>query len=305
MFKNATIFKFSGVALCGSSLERQLLAHEFQPCAPTQHKSTGFFSPRHEHGALVESVDGNLIIQITSEVRRVPPQALAKRIKEISDKVFDETGRKPGKGQRKEIRERATLELLPSAFPARSCVRIWLSIALGLVVMDTSSMLRSDEVAMLLVSCIPGLQLTLVQTEMTPAGAMTAWLASGESPYQFTFGRECELRSTDEQRSFVRYGRHSLDMEQVKEHVTQGKVATKLALTWRDRVSFVLDDCMRIKKLTFLDVVFESSVKGNKLDQAEAFDADVAIMAGELQQMLPDLFEALGGLQTIGLGEAQ
>lgn len=297
MFKNITVFKFQGPAMCGASLERMLLAHEFQPCAPTQHKSTGFFSPRHEHGALVESIDGNLILQVTSEVRRVPPQALNKRIKEICDLFEERNGRKPGKVQRKEIREQATLELLPGAFPARSCVRIWLSVALGLVVLDTSSMLRSDEVGMLLVSCIPGLQLQPIQTAMSPAGAMTAWLASGDAPYQFTFGRECELRSTDEMRSFVRYGRHSLDMDQVKEHVTQGKVSTKLALTWRDRVSFVLDDCMRLKKLTFLDVVFESKLaNAGHIDKGEAFDADVAIMAGELQSLLPDLFEALGGL---------
>lgn len=298
MFKNLTVFKFQGPAMCGASLERMLLAHEFQPCAPTQHKSTGFFSPRHEHGALVESIDGNLILQVTSEVRRVPPQALNKRIKEISDKFEEQNGRKPGKVQRKDIREQATLELLPSTFPARSCVRIWLSVALGLVVMDTASMLRSDEVAVLLVNCIPGLKLQLVQTDMSPAVAMAHWLGTGEAPYQFNVDRECELKSTDEMKSVVKYGRHNLDTDEVREHIKAGKVPTKLALTWRDRVSFVMDDCMRIKKLAFLNVVFESKLaNAGHIDKGEAFDADVAIMTGKLQQMLPDLFEALGGLQ--------
>lgn len=100
-------------------------------------------------------------------------------------------------------------------------------------------------------------------------------------------------------KSVVKYSKHNLDTDEVREHIKAGKVPTKLALTWRDRVSFVLDDCMHLKKLAFLDVGFESKLaNAGHIDKGEAFDADVAIMTGELQRMLPDLFEALGGLQS-------
>ena len=70
----------------------------------------------------------------------------------------------------------------------------------------------------------------------------------------------------------------------------QGKLPTKLALTWDDRVSFVLTDGLQVRKLSFLDSVFE----GTKADDGE-FDTDVAIVTGELVKLIPELIGALGG----------
>ena len=66
-------------------------------------------------------------------------------------------------------------------------------------------------------------------------------------------------------------------------------------MTWDDRVSFVLTDTMLVKKVSFLDVVFE----GNKPEDS-GFDADAAIATGELAQLIPDLMAALGGEMELG-----
>jgi recombination associated protein RdgC len=70
-------------------------------------------------------------------------------------------------------------------------------------------------------------------------------------------------------------------------------VPTRLALTWRDRVSFVLTEALQLKKVGILDVVFESAAAGK--NREDDFDADAAIASGELQQLIPELLEALGG----------
>ncbi len=90
----------------------------------------------------------------------------------------------------------------------------------------------------------------------------------------------------------MKYGRHPLDIDEVSQHIKQGKMPTRLALTWNDRISFVLTDSFQLKKLTFLETVFE----GNKQHE-DSFDADVAIATGELKNMIPDLIAALGGEQ--------
>jgi recombination associated protein RdgC len=55
-------------------------------------------------------------------------------------------------------------------------------------------------------------------------------------------------------------------------------------------VSFVLTDGLQVRKLSFLDTVFE----GTKADDGK-FDTDVAIATGELIKLIPELIGALGG----------
>ena len=142
----------------------------------------------------------------------------------------------------------------------------------------------------MLVKSFAGLSLTLINTEMSPQSAMASWLINQEPPAGFSVDRECELKAADESKSVVRYVRHPLDTDEVKQHVEAGKLPTRLALTWGGRVGFSLTEGMQLKKVTFLDVVFEGVS-----DQDGGFDADVAIATGELRKLLPDLFEALGG----------
>ena len=89
--------------------------------------------------------------------------------------------------------------------------------------------------------------------------------------------------------------RHALDTDEVRQHIALGKLPTWLAMTWNDRASFVLTDAMQIKKLAFLDVVFEGAEAGPEVGADDGFDANTAIATGELRQLIPELLEALGG----------
>jgi recombination associated protein RdgC len=120
---------------------------------------------------------------------------------------------------------------------------------------------------------------------------MSEWLVEQEPPAGFTVDRECELKAVDESKATIKYGKHPLDIDEVKANVQAGKLPTKLALTWDGRVSFVLTEGMQIKKVQFLDVVFE----GGRENKDDGFDADVAIATGELQKLIPELLSALGG----------
>jgi recombination associated protein RdgC len=102
----------------------------------------------------------------------------------------------------------------------------------------------------------------------------------------------------------VRYTRHALDTEEVAQHIALGKMPTRLALTWNDRVSFVLTEALQLKKISFQDVVFEAAATAAGDGKDDNFDADVAIATGELSQLIPDLLEALGGEVAIGQNPA-
>lgn len=264
----------------------------FTPCGTTQSRSSGFVPPRgFEHGDLVERINGHHILKLQTETKVVPSDAVRRRCNEIAEQIEDQTGRRPGKKQMKEIKEQALLELLPMALTRRSAMLIWIDVQHGLLAVDTSSAGKADEVVSLLVKCIDGLAVSYLQTESSPAGLMTAWLKEGESDDKnFMIDRECELRSCDEMRSTVKYGRHPLDIDQVREHIAMGKVPIKLALTYADRVSFLLTDGLQLRKLRFLDVCFNDRQPGD-----DVFDADVALATAEMRKVVDDLVVTLGG----------
>jgi len=193
--------------------------------------------------------------------------------------------------------------LLPMAFTRQSHTLIWLDPRERLLLIDASSLSKADEIASTLVKTLNGeIEMQQLHTAESPSACMAAWLKDGEPPHAFTIDRECELKSSDEQKSVVRYARHRLDTDEVRQHILTGKMPTRLAVTWRDRVSFTLTDTLQIKKLALLDVVMESHKGSARPSKEEAFDADVAIATGELCQLLPELIEALGGEAPLGAG---
>ncbi len=305
MFKNLIVYRITGDWLPQvATIEAALDKGRFVECGATQQKSAGWVEPRGEaHAPLIESVDGHWMLKLMTEQRIVPGSVVKRRQEEIAAQMEQQTGRKPGKKIMKELKEQALQELLPMAFTKQGVTRVWIAPKQRLLMLDSGSQARAEEVVTLLIKALDGLALTLVQTEMSPAVAMAHWLGTGEAPYAFTIDRECELKSADEMKSVVRYARHPLDTEEVKQHIVAGKMPTRVAMTWRDRVSFVLTESMQLKKLAFLDVVFEGAAAAQgKVDKGEAFDADAAIATGELIQLIPDLLEALGGEQLTGLG---
>jgi recombination associated protein RdgC len=122
---------------------------------------------------------------------------------------------------------------------------------------------------------------------------MASWLSEKEAPAGFSIDRDCELKQPDSEKASVRYARHTLEIDQLGEHIKQGKMPTQLAMTWSGRVSFVLTDALALKRIKLLDVVLENKSPAEQED--DGFDADVAIATGELQRLLPDLIASLGG----------
>jgi recombination associated protein RdgC len=294
VFKNVIVYRIGpGWSASVAQVEDSLEGARFVACGASQEKSMGWVEPRGEaHGPLVESVGGQLILQLMIETRALPASVVNRKTRERVARIEASTGRKPGKKETREIKDDIRLELLPMAFTKESSVWVWIDPDERLLVIDAGSQARADEVVTLLVKSLAGLAVTLLNTSVSPTVAMSEWLITQEPPPGFSVDRECELKAADESRAVVRYARHPLDTDEVRQYVESGKLPTRLALTWDSRVSFVLTEGLQLKKLAFQDVVFEGAGKD------DGFDADAAIATGELRKLLPDLLAALGGELT-------
>ena len=282
-------------------LESALQESRFVECSGSQEKAVGWTVPRGaEHGPLLEIVGGQWILKLMVESKIIPASVVKRRAEEQLLQIEATTGRKPGKKEARDIREDARLSLLPMAFTKQGATLVWIDPQAQLLVLDAGSQGRADEVMTSLVKAVEGLSVQLIDTQTSPAVAMAQWLSTKEAPPGFTVDRECELKAGDESKAVVRYTRHALDTDEVTQHIAMGKMPTRLAMSWNDHVSFVLTEGLQLKKVTVLDVVFEAAASLASDRKDDNFDADVAIATGELQKLIPDLIEALGGEQQIG-----
>lgn len=295
MLKNATLYRIAPEWSAPlEEVEDKLSTQRFVPCAPTQLQSAGWVEPRGQaHGMLVESVGGHWMLKLMVEKKVLPGSVVKRRFDEHAKRIEQETGRKPGKKIAREIKEAVVLELLPQAFTKQSSTVVWIDPHERLMVVDSGSQARADEVVTALVKALEGFAVSKLQTATSAQVSMSEWLASSEAPRNFSVDRECELESPDENKAVVKYARHMLDIEEVRQHIHAGKLPTRLAMTWDDRISFVLTDEGQIRKLAFLDVVFEKT--GQDSGQDDPFDTNAAIATGEMSRLIPDLIEALGG----------
>ncbi|WP_382323916.1 recombination-associated protein RdgC [Hydrogenophaga sp. UC242_50] len=301
MFKNVTIYRIApGWEATLEDMEAALDVARFVPCGATQDKAVGWIEPRGEaHGPLVESVAGQRILKLQIETKGVPGSVVKKKAQEEADHIEATTGRKPGKKETKALREDALLALLPQAFARQMTVWVWIDLKNGWLVTDASSQGKLDEVVTALVRAFDGLAVTLLQTAVTPQTAMTQWLSAttpDEWPGGFAVERECELKSGDEEKSAVKFTRHNLATDEVRKHITEGKLPTRLAMSWEGRIGFTLTESLQVKKISFLEGVFD----GRPDEGENGFDADVALSTGELQKLIPELIEALGGEMAFG-----
>ena len=296
MFKNALVYSIDQwEPPTQAEIERRLDGARFAACRPTEPESAGWVEPRGEkHGALLESIGGQLILKLCTETRPVPGGVVKDQLNARLEKIEAETGRRPKGKASREIKEEIVHELLPRAFPKRSTTLVWIDLERRRVLIGAAGSKKVDAVATRLVQLFGGLKLAPLQTALSPATAMAAWLSDKQAPAGFSVDRECELKQPDSEKALVRYARHTLEIDEVGEHIKQGKLPVQLAMTWNGRVSFALTDVLALKKIKLLDVVLED--KGSPAGGADGgFDADVAIMTGELQQLLGDLVDALGG----------
>lgn len=294
MFKQLSMFNLdAGASLAADALAAALGKARFVPCAPTQALALGWVPPRgDEHGALLEVVDRQWLLALRFEQRLLPASVVREHAERLAQRIEAETGRKPGKRQLRDLKEQASFELLPQAFTKQTRVQLWIDPQARRLAVDSTTQARLDAVLTALVAAAPALAPRAVQTTLAPASAMADWLASGAPPAGFTVDQDCELKAADESRAAVRYSRHTLDPDEVRRHLERGLRPTRLALTWRDRVSLVLTEKLELKRLALLDGTAEAlgPVRGE-----DNFDADLALATGELRRLWPDLLAALDG----------
>lgn len=294
-FRNLQIYTLQQWHWSAEALTEMLSKFPFKRCEGLEMEQVGWIPPR-EGGPLVHSVGKQLLLTSCQEKKWLPSSAINDLVKERCAEYEEQQGHKPGRKTKNEIKEKVTDELLPRAFSRKTLVRVWIDPLNGWLVVDASSGEKADLAYKMLLKAIDTFPGRSLRTAMSPVGAMTDWLVAKQAPAGFTVDQDAELSARGEAKAKVRYVNHSLDSDDVRNHIRIGKQCTRLGMTWNDRISFVLTAKHEVKQIKPLTIMQESAQKLES--EAEQFDADFQLMAGELNGLLQALVQVLGGEES-------
>jgi len=297
-FRNARVFRFTKpFDISPEELEEKLQADAFKPCGPQETSRQGWVAPLGKHGEqLVHSANGYHLISLRKEEKILPGPVVKEAVEERAEAIEIEQGRKVRRKEKDEIKEQVMLEMLPQAFSKNRRCYAYLAPQDGILVVDAGSAKQAEDLASTLRKSLGSLPVRPPAVEQSPAFTFTGWLNETiDLPASIALGSECELKDPSEDGGVVRCKGLDLKADEIRNHLEAGMQVTKLAVTWDENVSFVLDEELGIRRLKFGETLQEQLDDVDADDAVAKFDAAFSLMTLELSRMIPGLLEALGG----------
>ncbi|CAH0992631.1 Recombination-associated protein RdgC [Sinobacterium norvegicum] len=294
-FKNILVYRLTSKLDGLDKLEELLESKAFQGCGSQDTQAIGWVSPMGRHGKLLSHTANGFHMVCAQRQERVLPSSVINEA--VEDKIADleeQQARKVYRKERVEMKDEVIMELLPRAFTKSSKLFAYIDEAEGLLIVNTTSANRAEELLNLLRESIGSLPLVPLMVASLPADVLTLWLKAEALPEHFLLGNECELRDPQNPSNIVRAKDQDLYSEEIAKHIEVGKRASKLAMIWNDAINFTVTEEVAIQKIKFSEVVQEKA--SDTAGEDEQFDSDFAVMTLELRQLIKELTTALGGI---------
>ncbi len=297
-FKNLAIYRLTETFKHNpAKLEQQLEQYAFKPCGSMDMSRLGWVAPMGGNAQqLVHTGNGFMMICINKQEKVIPTPVINELTGEQVQLLEDQQARKLRKKERDQIRDEVIHSLLPKAFTISRKTYAIIDPKGGWIMVDAASSNKAEELLSHLRDTLGSLPVVPLTTATSPVYIMTQWL-SAQTPGDITIENECELTNLEQEGSLIRCKRQDLSLPEIMNHLENGKKVTKLAVIWAERMSFVIEENLAIKRLKFLDLIQELAAEVNTSDQADQFDVDFSIMSLELAAFLPRLIELFGGEQ--------
>ncbi len=296
-FKNLALYRLSEpFTLTAIELSQQMESMRFKACGGHEEFSYGWTSPLGRGSEqLVHQANGFMMLCATREEKVLPSGVINEMVAEKIALKEEQEFRKISKKERTELKEEIIFELLPRAFSFSKKTFAYIDPKGGWLVVDASSAKKAEELISFLRKNLGSLPVVPINSKDAPTSIMTQWLLEDDSPANMLIEDECELKAPEESGGIVRCKRMDLSAPEIKQHLDKGKQVIKLALSWSDRLSFVLDENLAVKRLKFLELIQEQINDIEVGSPEEQFDVDFTIMTDELSQFLPQLLTIFGG----------
>lgn len=303
--RNALIYRFTQPATFNRDQLAEDLASKLHREPAAQELATyGFIPPFDlgEESPLVQTVAGVRYVAdliAAKKTERILPGAVVRdALKKKVDSIEAEQMRKVYKKERDQLKDEIVQALLPQAFLRHKVT--YAMIFDDMIVVDATSGAQAEDLLSTLREAIGSLPCRPVMVKNDIGVRLTDCVRNKEfvsclgDDKSFSPLDECAM-ANEEDGSKAKVKAEGLPFDQLERHLKAGMFVTQLALDWQGKLSFLLDDQLRITRLRFEDLLQDQAAQDGGDDAAGQLVASLAIAAGTMAQFVPALIEALGG----------
>ena len=297
-FRNLLIYRFTqNINLAVESLALALATKVARACASQELTTYGFIAPfgKGDDAPLVHASSGFLLIAARKEERILPGSVVRDALRDKVDEIEGQQLRKVYKKERDQLKDEIIQAFLPRAFIRKQTTFAAIDVERGLVLVDAFSPKKAEDLLSTLREALGSLPVRPLSVKIAPSATLTDWLKRQQAAEGFHVLDRATLCDTHEDGGKIAATRQDLASEEIQLHLSTGKVVTRLALAWQDKLSFVLDDTLAIRQLRFEDLLQEQAEQDGGDDALGQFDASFVLMMLTFREFLPALIEALGG----------
>ena len=281
LIKSATVY--SAELPATEHLEQHLQENAFAEMTDLQIRAVGFVA--FDSGLYTAPFPGGVAFKVRIDEKIIPASQVEKETERLALETQRLTGRKPGKKERKELKDAALLSLAPRAFPRTAVVTCYYERGTQYLIVPTTSKKLSDTITSALVHAVASMKTTTINVSDVKKGLtarMKNWLDNDDEAFgEFSPSGDAAL-AIEKRRITVKMGNLQAAREGLQEAISKGFGVTSLGLQHIDSgVEFRLTDSFKFKGIVFV----HDPAQGDE----DLFAAEAAIEVSSFSKVVTEL----------------
>lgn len=305
LYKNAAMAHITGSQLLlRDDIEEALAKMLFRPLEKQQLVSEGFVNPISVQPSdeLTYAVNQCVFFAYRSDEKVIPKSAINQLVAAKAKEIEEREQRKVGRKERKQLQELVLEEVTPNALPKQSLLRGYFDLRQRMLVVDSASPKKLEDLqghlrSNLFISGGDGIAFQPLNVNATMSTVMSCWLLEGYTPDKFSIDDEGEIVAPGGEGAQIKIAKQNMEASDITQLLQAGRVVRKLAMTWNDRIGFVVAIGFNLSKLHWHEKIeLRIADACGDGDADDRRDATMTIMTGDLRELVYDLGQCFNGI---------
>lgn len=296
-FKNIQVYKLPNLKKHAvPELEELLKTNEFTPCGEHDIVKSGWDTvlERDAEGKLTQSVNNCHFFKLKTEEKIIPNSVVKEMLFDRVEKYKEENeGKKPTKNEKDDMKTAIILHLAKNAFTSSKFMEAYVDYTNEMLFVNCGSPKKAEEFIAHLRETFGSFEAILMEPENEVTDTLSSWLRNHSQPKEFDIGVNCDFKDVDGGTISVK--KHEVDVEEVTQHLENGKKVAKMELVWQKRIRFSLTNKFEIKGIKPEDILKNDVEEelGEANDPYNVFQANMHLMTGDFAELVSDLLRSI------------